>query len=184
MNTENRLSDLITLVNNIYTYDDYIPSGEALSRVRIQDIVHYLRISHKYYVEDALGSLETSIRSVLAPCDEKRKNVILSFFSTFRDEMERHFQYEEQYVFPYAKALLDGTPSEPAAIGEEDHTNIEEKIGDLKNIVMKYLPAECDPGETIALMKQLFYLEDDLRKHTAIEDRILLPLLRRLERNV
>ena len=183
MNTTHKLSDLIKLVNNIYTYDDYIPSEEALSKVDIRDIVHYLRISHKYYIEEALTTLEASIRSVLAPCDQALSGVILSFFSTFRDEMQRHFEYEEQHVFPYAKALLEGTPSEPAAIEEDDHTNIEEKIGDLKNIAMKYLPPECDPGETIALMKQLFYLSDDLRKHTAIEDRILLPMLRRLERN-
>lgn len=179
---ETKLSDLIDLVSNIYTYDGYVPSSDVLSKVQISDIISYLRISHRYYVDVALGGLEATIHSVLEPCDEKTRRVILSFYTTYRDEMFTHFRYEEEKVFPYAEALLAGERPEAVRVEEEDHTDIVEKIDDLKNIVTKYLPAGCDPVESIALLKQLLYLSDDLRKHTAIEDHILVPMIRRMER--
>ena len=179
---DTKLSDLIDLVSNIYTYDGYVPSPEVLSKVQLSDIINYLRISHRYYVDVALGGLESTIDSVLKPCEEKIRRVILSFYSTYRDEMLTHFRYEEETVFPYAEALLEGKRPEAVEVGEEDHTDIVEKIDDLKNIVTKYLPAECDPVESVALLKQLLYLSDDLRKHTAIEDNILVPMIRRMER--
>lgn len=179
---DTKLADLIDLVSNIYTYDGYVPSSEVLSKVQVSDIINYLRVSHRYYVDVALTSLESTIHSVLEPCEERIRKVIFSFYTTYRDEMLTHFRYEEEKVFPYAEALLEGQHPEVVQVGEEDHTDIVEKIDDLKNIVTKYLPPECDPVESVALLKQLLYLSDDLRKHTAIEDHILVPMIRRMER--
>ena len=178
-----RLPDLIELVSHIYDYDGYLPSSEILSKVRIPDVVSFLKLSHQYYIDVAMKSLESAVQSVLAPCDEKRKKVILSFFNSYKDEMLRHFAYEEEQVFPYAEALMEGRASEVTPVLEEDHTDIVEKIDDLRNIVSKYLPPECDPVEALTLMKQLYYLSDDLRKHTSIEDHILLPLMRKMEKD-
>ena len=64
---------------------------------------------------------------------------------------------------------------------EENHTNVEEKLGDLKNIIMKYLPKECDDRQISVVLFNLYLLEMDLEKHTAIEDDILIPMVNRLE---
>ena len=182
-NKQTRLSDLIALVSNIYTYEGYVPSSETLAKIKLADIINYLKISHQYYIEVSMKDLDETIHAVLEPCDEKRRTVILSFFKSYQEEMFRHFAFEEEHVFPYAEALLTGAAGEVASIAEEDHTDIEEKLDDLRNIVTKFLPEESDPVRTLTLMKQLYYLSDDLRKHTSIEDHILIPLMRRMEQD-
>ena len=65
---------------------------------------------------------------------------------------------------------------------EKNHSNIDEKLNDLKNIVMKYLPDICDPVLRNDVLYHIFCLEDDLRHHTLIEDNVLVPLVGILER--
>ena len=158
-----------------------LKAGYGEPDVRIPEIVSYLKLSHRYYVEVAMTGLETQVRRVLASCDEKRGKVILSFFESYREEMMRHFAYEEEKVFPYAEALMKGASTEDISIEEEDHTDIVEKVDDFYNIVAKYLPAECDPMDALILLKQLSALSEDLKKHTYVEDHLLIPRMRRME---
>ena len=65
---------------------------------------------------------------------------------------------------------------------EENHSNIEEKLNDLKNIVMKYLPHECSPRLASDVLFALFSLSEDLGKHTGIEDLVLVPMTNRMEK--
>lgn len=64
---------------------------------------------------------------------------------------------------------------------EKNHSNIEEKLNDLKNIIIKYLPDTGSPELLNTLLFDLFELEDDFRKHTLIEDKILVPLVEQFE---
>ena len=67
---------------------------------------------------------------------------------------------------------------------EQNHSNVQEKLSDLKNLLMMYLPAECNRQEASRVLFYLFHLERDLRKHTLIEDDILVPVVGRLEDSV
>ena len=58
---------------------------------------------------------------------------------------------------------------------EDDHSNIGEKIDDLRNIVMKYLPQECRDQDIQQVLLLLCFLKNDLERHTAIEERVLIP---------
>ena len=64
---------------------------------------------------------------------------------------------------------------------EDDHSNIEEKVGDLKNIILKYLPHECDIVSVANVLSFIYNLSEDLKYHTRIEDHILAPLITKLE---
>lgn len=177
------LSTLL-LVSNIYTFEGYLPSLEELSKSSILDIVKYLHASHTYYMDYALTSLANELERLIAPCDDKHKKIIQKFFYVYKEEMRKHFEYEENTVFPYVLALKDGsTTDKDYSIEqyEDNHTNVEEKLNDLKNIVMKYLPKECDDNLISSVLGQLYSLEADLDKHTMIEENILIPMVNRLE---
>ena len=60
-------------------------------------------------------------------------------------------------------------------------SDVQEKLDDLKKLIMTYLPPECDQQLIHTALSELFALETDLRKHTIIEDRILIPAVNRLE---
>ena len=92
--------------------------------------------------------------------------------------MIRHFDYEEVTVFPYISNMVKGARPGDYEIGvfRENHSNIDDKLNDLKNIIMKYLP-----DMRIRVLFGIFALEEDLSKHSLIEDKILIPLVMKLE---
>lgn len=177
--------DTFLLICNVYTYDEYVPSSETLAKCSVKDIVKYLHSSHDYYLSTALVTLAESIDRLLESCSEKQKAVIWKFFVDYKTEVAGHFEYEEKTLFPYVEMLLHGQATEDFSIAqfEEHHSNIEEKLDDLKNIVMMYLPSVCDNTRIGNVLFFIYYLEQDLARHTRIEDNILVPIVSRIEDN-
>ena len=107
----------------------------------------------------------------------------MKFFEDYRVELEKHFGREEEQVFPYVESILAGCKPEGYSIGdfEEHHESVDEKMEDMKNIVMKYLPEACDSDLQMWVLLSIYRLRDDLRRHTYVEDDILVPIVKRLE---
>ena len=63
------------------------------------------------------------------------------------------------------------------------HENVEEKLEDMKNIVMKYLPGDCSNELKIMVLLSIYHLHDDLRRHTYVENNILVPIVSGFERD-
>lgn len=171
------------LICNVYTYDGYIPSAETLRNIDVKDIVTYLRQSHSYYMGVLMDLLEGAIERMVQPCTDKYKAIIRNFFLQYKEELAKHFEYEEKEVFPYVESVLNHSAGDDFKIYqyEENHSNVEEKLCDLKNIVMKYMPKECDSQKVYHVLLYIFSLEKDLEKHTSIENDILVPVVNRLE---
>ena len=64
---------------------------------------------------------------------------------------------------------------------EDEHDNVEEKLFDLKNLIIKYLPAPKNEATSYKILQELFELEKDLREHARIEDMILVPKVEAME---
>lgn len=171
------------LICNIYTYDDYVPSAELLSSADPMTIVDYLHSSHAFYLDKEFASLEKNIKAMVEPCDDMQKKIVSKFVVDYKQQVENHFAYEETTVFPYVRALRQGTVTEGYSIEqfEENHSNIDETLGDLKNIVMKYLPDTCDTVLRNEVLYRIYRLDEDLAKHTIIEDRVLIPIVNKME---
>ena len=167
------------LVCNIYIQEDYLPSDQELSQIKMNGILSYLRLSHKYYLSSAISSLASMLETLMEPCGESQRKVIRKFYNEYKRELEKHFEYEEANIFPLAEALASGKKLSGDIFDqlEDDHSNIEEKIHDLKSIVTKYLPSECKEEIITVTLLMIHYLENDLERHTAIEDTVLLPMM-------
>lgn len=171
------------LICSVYTYDDYIPSADMLKEAEPLSIVEYLHNSHSFYLDKEFVSLEKNMNALAGSCEAMRKKILVRFFDEYKTQVQNHFAYEENVVFPYVRALVEGKRTESYSIEqfEENHTNIDEALNDLKNIVMKYMPETCDAVSHNEMLYGIFRLEDDLRKHTVIEDSVLIPIVNRLE---
>lgn len=171
------------LICNVYLSDEYTPSRETLDNVDLRDVLRYLRLSHTYYEGYAVKALSKSLGALMSPCGDTHKMIIARFFSDYTDELSKHFEYEETVVFPYVEAMLDNDVKDDFSIGEyeQHHSDVQEKLDDLKKLIMTYLPPECDQQLIHAALSEIFKLETDLRKHTIIEDRILIPAVNHLE---
>ena len=138
----------------------------------------YLHNSHDFYVGIALDTLEKFIKKMAGTLDEKHSRIIMKFYSGYKDEILKHFEYEESVVFPYIQMLDEGKLPDNYSIDlyEESHSDVDEKLNDLKSIVMKYMPETCDDNLIQNVLTCLYTLENDLSKHTYIEDELLVPM--------
>ena len=176
-------TEAFLLICNVYNFEGYVPSQALLDRADVRDIMKYLHNSHLDYTNTSLRDLESLITKMLVNCPEAQKKLVEKFFDGYQTEVKNHFDYEENTVLPYVKALLGGNRQEGYSIEtfEENHGNIEEKLCDLKNIVMKYLPESCDQVLRYEVLHQIYHLEKDLTRHTLIEDNVLIPIVARME---
>jgi len=176
-------ADTVILLCEVYTFPDFRPSMDVLRRSHVGDVLRYLHQSHDYYLNRALIDMEESISWLLAPCTKRQQDVVWNFFRGYKTELKNHFGFEEEEVIPYVQGLIIGQRRSGFSIDrfEENHSNIDEKLSDFKNLVMKSLPAECDSFARISLLIAVFALQEDLKCHTWIEDNILVPMVRLLE---
>lgn len=175
---------LFLLVCNVYSFDDFLPDPGELHAFTADDLIGYLRRSHEDYVRQQMPEIRRQVLALASGCEARNAKIVEQFFADYSREVNRHFDYEETVVFPYIHNLSAGRRSDEGySIGqfEENHSNIEEKLSDLKNILIKYLPGLDSDGPRNTLLLDLFLLEDDLNKHSLIEDRILVPLVEQLE---
>ena len=167
------------LIASVHAFDGYLPPKERLRKTDLHDVLKYLRLSHTYYMDVALKDLADALAALTEPCGERHREVLRKFFREYKDELVKHLQYEEQVVFPQAEAALSNGHSLPAGEDEENHSHVEEKLDDLKNLIMKYMPPECGQQETYGVLQRIFTLQEDLSKHILIEDGILAPIVNR-----
>ena len=110
--------------------------------------------------------------------------LILKFYDAYVHEVEAHMGYENQVVFAYVEALLRGeTPPEyHIGIFAKRHNQIETKLTELKNIIVKYYPAREDNELLNEVLFDIYACEQDLCSHCRVEDYMFVPLILELEK--
>lgn len=154
------------LICRVYSQEADRPSPEELETADLSVIVKYLSLSHSYYMDVALKDLAASLGRMIVPCGDETQRIIWKFFSDFKEELKKHFAYEEEYIFPHV-----GTPE--AGISDEDHSGVEETLEDLKSLVMSHLPADADQQEAFKVLSSINSLQDDIGKHILLEETAL-----------
>ncbi len=171
------------MICNVYCNDDYTPSPEDIASVDLKALVNYLLESHKYYLNERLPHIEEHLNHIINACIPKYGNMLRRFFDEYKNEVVDHFVYEENKVFPYLQQLVNQNVKTDYKIRvfHENHTNIEDKLSDLMNILVKYLPADVFPKERIEIALDINELSADLMSHALIEERVLIPFVESLE---
>ena len=176
-------AEFFLLICNVYTFNNYVPSTATILGTDMRDLVPYLEKSHQYYVDKRLPHIERHLDAIAKELDGRIGQVFLSFFKDYKNEVEAHFAHEERDVFPHIRALMSGQRDTTYSIGEfiHTHSDIEGKLDDLLNIVFKYLPPQVDDDNVLDVVYDILRLSEDLKKHTFIEEKIMVPLVKHLE---
>lgn len=174
---------LFLLVCNVYAFSDYLPEKRMLSEIPLKDLTAYLASSHRDYRETRIPRI---IDKLLSITGNRYRDMFEGFCKKYLNDVVEHFNYEEKIVFPYISALLTGEKLENYSIEEfeKNHSDIEESLTDLKNIIIKYLSSETEAAESQQVLIDLFLLENDISKHTLLENKILVSLVERIEKNI
>lgn len=162
-------------------------SSQADSQnVSLDSLLHYLRQSHVYFLE---YFLPTERRKLLDGIKLRTSDVsflILKFFDEYTTEVQLHMDFEDKTVFVYVAALLAGEPTDNFRIAtySDHHDQVASKLKELKNIIIKYCPADADSNLLNAALYDIYRCEEELESHCLIEDRLLVPAIMRLERDI
>lgn len=179
-------ADLFLMICNIYSFREYVPQVESLGKSDIKNITTYLRASHRYYTGVCFPAIHESIHRMVNELDEMSRKLIDKFYDDYDNEVNIHFMYEEDVVFPYIESLMADKCIECGKYSisqfEHNHSNINEKLNDLKNIIIKYLTEEYSSPLRFELLNDIYSVENDLRKHSLIENKLLIPLVEKLEK--
>jgi len=179
-------TDFFLLICNVYTFNNYVPSTATILGTDMTGLVPYLEKSHKYYVDKRLPHIERHLDAIAQKLNGRIGQVFISFFQEYKQEVIAHFRHEEIEVFPHIRALMTGERDKTYSIGEflHTHSDIEGKLDDLLNIVFKYLPPQVDDDNVLDVVYDILRLSEDLKKHTFIEEKIMVPLVKHLEKAI
>ena len=161
-------------VCNIYTFDDYRPDDEELSRIENSQVIEHLRASHRYYIEERLPHLQHHLDHIAERVGEQSSAVLKKYFADYCREVRDHVRREERILNEMLDSLRSGSKSIPEHF-QRSHDNIKDKLNDLTQIIYKYLPGERLNEEMMELVFDILQLSRDLEKHAEIEELLLTP---------
>ena len=158
---------LFLFICNIYGCEGFTAGGSSVSEEDLPALLQYLKASHHYYTGERLPHIARHLDTVAAKAGSPYGDSLRSFFADYRKEIEDHFAFEEEHIFPAAK---DIGRCKKAFIGA--HDSIEEKLSDLVQIIFKYLPENISSEEIIELTFDIFQLAEDLDRHRVLEEAV------------
>ena len=177
-------TDLFLMISEIYSDDTFKPEKHELQHIDMGVLLSYLKASHLYYLDERFPHIEEHLQRIIDACGQKYGPMLCHFYDEYKQEVMRHIKYyEEEVVFPYIETLLNGRRTDSYKIDEfeHNHTNIQDTLDDMMNILLKYLPGDILPKERIEISYDIMELSDDLNRHSLIEERILIPCVESLE---
>ncbi len=174
-----------------YTDPEY-SNYEELINADVRLITGFLKKSHDFYKDEKIPELKKMFSQIIEQAIVKNNiKIIEHYFNNYLEEFSIHMEYEEKQVFPYAEeldtVLRTGKASQSFLEGfkkfsikeyvlqHEDST--QEKLEDLKNILMKYIPELKTYKTYYQVISKLYRLGKDLDNHMNLENKVLVPRL-------
>lgn len=172
-------------VVNFLTEDAMVPVSEIDKGLSVESLITYLHNAHDYFLNFRLPHIRRKLVEAIEECPKDVAFVITRFFDEYAEEVNKHMSYEEKTVFPYVRGLLDGVKDARynITIFRKRHDQIEMKITELKNILLKYYPG---PGSNLlnSVLFDIFATEQDLASHNHVEDYLFVPVILALEKSL
>ncbi len=181
--------DFFLEITNSFVDEDYVQQKE-LNSFPISLIVQYLKKTHQYYLNEKIPEIEHNIHLMLEEetVDNEKFSLVEKFFNDYIKEITNHISREEVAIHPYVleiesafysnkinKDIYSKIKSYSINNYASEHDNIEEKLFDLINIIIKYLPPAKSVSLCNTILTELFRLEKDLNIHASLEDKVLIP---------
>ena len=157
--------------------------SEAEYSVHLPDLMGYLRHSHSYILDFSLPAIrDILIKGVHQPQLDNVALLIIKFFDEYMEEVRNHMDYEDNIVFPYIEQLQNGIISSGFKIDDfaDHHDSVVSKLNELKDIFLQHYTLPNTRLLSNALL-QISECGDDLVSHCELEDRLLVPAVKKLE---
>lgn len=172
---------------------------EKFQKYSVPVLIEYLQKSHTFYRFKKLLEIEQSVFNLMigGTSSKQTLSVIAVFFTEYKKELLNHFDLEEKTLFPYGKALYKADNSfgdyVNAVVLSQEHSI--KKFADhhhdshcelerVRESLRLFNPSKSDESLLRVLLDQFKSFEKDLYLHALIEDKVLVPKLLKLEKNL
>lgn len=180
--------DVPTFVLIANLYNGFFPDEKDVSAIKdIGSVLSFLKNSHSFYIEDKFPDLKHNLGVLKTNHSSKSLQLVETFLNDYFDEVLEHLRYEDEIAFPYFHQLqqkegLAATPLFSAKEYRTHHGDIETKLSDLKHLFLKHILINGDLNTKRNFLNALFELESELIIHSIIEEKVLIPLIEKLEK--
>ncbi len=170
------------IVVNLLLSDEpefYTINSDQLS---LETLVNYLHRSHDYFLSFRLPAIRRKLIEAIDCSHNDIAFAVIRFFDEYVAEVRKHMMYEEDKVFPYVHLLLSEKtdPHYNISVFQKQHNQVEAKLTELKNIIIKYYPTNSS-NELNSVLFDIFSCEQDLASHNYIEDHLFIPVIKEIE---
>lgn len=166
---------------------NYISYGIVdLTDISVESLMRYLQHAHSYFLDFCLPLIRRKlIEAIDCSGRDKVAMMILKFYDEYVEEVHRHMEHENDQVFKYVQKLLEGVSDEDYNIRvfASGHHSIHNKLLELKNIIVRYLPQK-ENNLLNAVLFDIINCEQDLVAHCQVEDKLFVPVVKNLEASI
>ena len=179
--SENGVDDktFLTVVN--MQAEEHLVVEDIDQSISLPLLISYLHNAHDYFLEYRLPLIRRKLVDAIGGAKDVSV-VIIRYFDEYVHAVRRHMMYEEETVFPYVRALLEGRAAQGYSIDvfRRKHDHVEVPLAELKNIIIKYYSGSTT-NELVNALFDIFSTERDLASHNNIEDNLFVPAIAALE---
>lgn len=170
---------------------EHVKVSELVEDVDVGALMEYLKRSHSYFVDFRLPAIKRKLLEAIGVSSNQIAVLILKFYDEYAAEVSRHMDYENRHVHPYVEQLLVGRlPDSEHGFHilshrhQDNHSSIEKSSSELKNIIIKYYPAQSNVQLLNEVLMDIYMMEEDMLSHCHLEDYLFAECVHRLEDEV
>ena len=183
---ENKGVDVSTFLSviNLLSRDDRIMYNGGIRDISLTSLIDYLKKSHNYFLDFKLPLIREKLEKAGGTENTDICIAIMKYYDQYVQEVYNHMHYEEEVVFPYIESLLNEEVNTRFNIEKfsKRHDNIDNKLTELKDIIIKYYPGDGS-NNMIEVLFDIFSCAEDLSSHSIVENKLLIPAVRQIENN-
>ncbi|MGC9151316.1 MAG: hemerythrin domain-containing protein [Microbacter sp.] len=166
----------LAILNMTVLSDHYQVDPATIS---LPTLISYLKNAHHYFFNFRYPAIRQKLIDAIDQTDKKFYELMLRYYDEYVDALKQHTEYEEKSIFSLAASTTGSeTGMQKPILGlQRWHSQIELKMNELKNIIIKYFPSNDDASALNLAVYDLFACEEEFSIHCRIEDQLLTPAI-------
>ena len=157
-----------------------------IDTISLPSLMGYLKRAHSYFLDVTLPKIRHNLIEAINYSETNEAALLLiRFFDNYVMEVKRHMDHENNVIFRYIERLLEGRMEEDFTIDRfsGNHSHMAAKLNDLKDIFI-YHYKQKENARLSAVLFDIITCERDLMSHFDVENRVLIPTVRNLEKRL
>jgi regulator of cell morphogenesis and NO signaling len=169
---------------------EHLGKGLNFKELRADKLTEYIVNNHHSSIRSALSRYAVHSKTILKLDVNLHPEIVMidKYVTELTKLVEQHLDFEEFIFFPYIKGLVHGDIEKdheldsPIKRAKSERIRITELLKKIRVTSANYTPAVNSSPALKLCYAQLFDLEQDVHKHSFLEENILFTKLNDLEK--